>query len=528
MHEPRNSTIVLVSQKVKDIKTPDSLPRLAETVGGLRKFLHRYAFIPGDKFTGSLEPIRLESNGVLVAELAGSSLSSDSFRGLHPNVKLELDLGLDSYTGPTRVENLFRAVPGSTVDDGGNVQNMLLDMVVLLGGLTEHQLPKLPSLVVASSSDPFEQWDQDTAAESSPFVKYFKLGFEDRYSIQMPWRGEDGCSGTLAITSEPQRSHIALVRLLSEDAVFRQLFRQANCFVSSDPLFELIQQYGQPPFAYVINASTAFRALVAVSSYGTHALLPMNQGEASQVCKLLLQRGQGTDLDQTETPLFPSPFSLVESGVDHDALKVLDQTLEKFTRYNLMHRAPNGTAFVCPISFGAEGGLIVGTDIQTVACFTSVPNEEGRAAIASSFSDIEKPIDGIYFEVGAGDSVAAVLTLFNTVDPGVLIDAVATERAKKHRALMSLARTVFVSVLSRIVGELLLRTRKTYLANVSSRSVGLLLQEVAEKSFRAAERVVRHLPNEGYTEIEGWGIQVVVWQLGQIAYPGEVMSMLSP
>ena len=77
---------------------------------------------------------------------------------------------------------------------------------------------------------------------------------------------------------------------------------------------------------------------------------------------------------------------------------------------------------------------------------------------------------------------------------------------------MSLARTIFVSVLSRVVGELLLRTQKTYLANVSRRSVGLLLREVAEKSLGAAERVVKHLPSEGYTEIEEWGIQVVVWR----------------
>ena len=177
------------------------------------------------------------------------------------------------------------------------------------------------AVILLSSATGASRWSLTT------LLSTFKLDLEDRYSIQMPWTGEDGCSGTLAITSEPKRSHVALVGLLSEAAVFRQLFRQANCFVSSDPLFELIQQYGQPPFAYVINASTAFRSLVAVSSYGTHALLPMNQGEASQVCKLLLQRGQGTDLDQTETPRFPSPFSLVESEVDRDALKSLTRPL---------------------------------------------------------------------------------------------------------------------------------------------------------------------------------------------------------
>jgi hypothetical protein len=528
MNESRSSTIVLISQKVKDIKTPPSLAALAETVGNLRKFLHRYAFIPGDKFTGSLTPIRIEPNGVLVAELAGSSLSSDSFGGVRPNIELKLALGLDGYIGATHIETLFRAVPGSTVDDGGNVQNMLLDMAVLLSGMAEHSFPSLPTLVVASSSDPFEQFEPDRGQDLGRFVKYFRLEIEDRYSIQMPWSGEDACRGTLAITSEPQRSHIALVKLLSEDPVFRQLFRQGDCFVSSDPLFELLHQYGQPPFAYVINASTAFRALVAVSSYGTNALLPMNQGEAGQVCKLLLSRGQGTDLDQTETPMFPSPFSLVESGVDRDALKVLDLTLDKFTRYNLMYRAPSGMSFVSPITFGAEGGMIVGIDSQSIGCFTSVPSEAGRNVIASRFCDLEEPIDNQYFEVGAGDSSAAVVALFNTVDAGSLIDAVASEKARRHRQLMALARTIFVSVLSRVVGELLLRTQKTYLANVSARSVGLLLQAVAQRSFVAAERVYKHLPNDGYTEIEEFGIQVVVWQLGHIAYPGDVKSMLSP
>ena len=75
----------------------------------------------------------------------------------------------------------------------------------------------------------FKQCDRGIAVEFDHFVKYFKFNIEDRYSIQMPWTGEDGCSGTLAITSEPKRSHVALVGLLSEAAVFRQLFRQANC-----------------------------------------------------------------------------------------------------------------------------------------------------------------------------------------------------------------------------------------------------------------------------------------------------------
>ena len=83
----------------------------------------------------------------------------------------------------------------------------------------------------------FEQCDRGIAVEFDHFVKLLcKFDLEDRYSIQMPWTGEDGCSGTLAITSELQNVPTSpLWDSSPEAAVFRQLFRQANCFVSVRP-----------------------------------------------------------------------------------------------------------------------------------------------------------------------------------------------------------------------------------------------------------------------------------------------------
>ena len=527
MPAPSKTTIALISQKVKDIKIPPSLSAMGTTVANLRKFLHRYSFIPGDKFTGVLTPVRLEADGTLLAELSGSSLSSDSFGGVRPNIDLRLDVGLQNYTGPLNVESIFSSVAGAAVSDGGNVQNMLINMCTLLDALALDGTLQRPDIIVASSSDPFERYSGNHTGLDR-FVKYFKLDIEDRYSIQLPWFESEACSGTLVITSEPERTQYALTNLLSGNSVFRSLFRQAICFASADPAFDTIRHYGEPPYLHVINASTAFRALVAVTSYGTDALLPMNQGEAGQVCKLLLSRGQGTDLDQTETPRFPSPLSLHSLGIDRDALRVLDETLDKYTRYNLLHRPARGLSFVCPISFGAEGGLIVGADAMNIACFTSIPSEEGQKRILAEFCDLDHlGLDQIH-DVGAGDAVAAVITLFNTVDPHLLLQPRASERGRRHVMLMTLACTVFVGILSRLVGELLLRTKETYLANISSKSLSRAIDITARQSMELAESLVKQLPNEGWAEVPEWGIHVVVWQLGYIAYPGDVRSMLSP
>jgi hypothetical protein len=517
--------MLFVSQKVIDIKLLLDLPDLARTMGKLRDYLQKFKFIPGDKFTGKLTLSSMDK-GNLKGELTGSSLSapapddaqSDAQPAIEPAIHLILPLGLADYDGKLHILDIFGAVEGTLIEDGGNIQNMLLNTLVLAEVLSG-KYPSFNSqnllITAASSSHPFERLDRESNDRLSPRVNVYPLKMPDRFGIHIPYE-RGGGHGTFGIISQPEESYEPLRTLLDNNAQFAKAFLSATSFVSSDPFFHLFPTHAMLPYAYVINASTAFRALVAVNAYGTNALLPMNKGEAGEVCKLMLSRAHGTELEHTETPRFPSPLTIKEDGIDPDSLKTLDSSIDLLSRYNPFFRHAEGLSFACPISFDRDGGLIIGMNKEAVACFTSVLGEKGEQHLFDeySFSKSEQ-----IHETGAGDSVAAIVALFNTVSPEVLIAPHLEGREKTHKELCHLASTVFVSCLSRIVGNLLIRTSRTNLTHIQVDLLANLIQDVAEESVKLARKCVRLLPEPVFGVIEKWDIKVAMWVPRRIIVP---------
>ncbi len=512
--------VIFVSQKVIDIKLPLDLPDLARTIGELREYLHKYAFIPGDKFTGELTIISIDEQGNLNCELSGSSLGSPT-PFVRPAIRLILPLGLTDYDMELRIQDVFGAVGQTSIDDGGNIQNMLLNTLVLAEALSQEYPPFNSQnllITMATSSDPFQRLDPETFKRFGARVNVYPLGIPDRFAVLVPYEHTDR-HGTMAITSEPKQTYESLVALLSNNAQFGKAFRSATCFVSSDPFFQVLPSHALAPYAYVINASTAFRGLVAVSAYGNNALLPMNQGEAGEVCKLMLSRARGTELDQTQTPRFPSPLNIQEDGIDPNALGVLDSSIDLFSRHNPFFQQAEGFSFACPISFGAEGGLIVGMNKEPIACFTSILSEKGEQYL---FNQYLFPRSEQIQETGAGDSVAAIVALFNTISPEVLIIPYLEGKEKNHKGLRHLASTVFVSCLSRIIGNLLVRTSRTNLTHIEVNPLGNLIRDVAEESVKLARDCVKLLPDPVFGVMEKWDIKVAMWVPRRVLIPTEV------
>src|SRR6266850_1052499 len=153
--------ILLVSQKVKDIKVPPN-GDLERRMGSLRAWLHRHSFIPGDKVPATLTPQSIE-HGVLVADISGKLLSSD----LDTNalIRQRFPLFLTDYSGPLEIESVFSKVTGTRVDDGGNIQNMIVNVAIAMAGLAprlqEFCGDRTPRITVASSSDPFSSLSPD-------------------------------------------------------------------------------------------------------------------------------------------------------------------------------------------------------------------------------------------------------------------------------------------------------------------------------------------------------------------------------
>ncbi len=359
MVQTRTPHMLFVSQKVIDIKTPLDLPDLPRRIGELRAYLHKYAFIPADKFTGDLTPNEIDDSGNLRCQLTGSSLGSTP-NGVQPAIRLILPLGLNNYDGELRIKDVFSAIKGTTIEDGGNIQNMLLNVLVLANALSR-EYPAFDShnllITTATSSDPFQRLDPQMANLFRERVNVYPLGMPDRFAAHLPYE-HAGSHGIMAITSEPKQTYESLLALLSANAQFGKAFSSATCFVSSDPFFQILPTHAMAPYAYFINASTAFRGLVAVNAYGYNALLPMNQGEAGEVCKLMLSRARGTELDKTETPRLPSPLTIKGDGIDPSALEILDNSIDMFSRHNPFFQHAEGFSFACPISFGSEGGLV--------------------------------------------------------------------------------------------------------------------------------------------------------------------------
>jgi hypothetical protein len=345
----------------------------------------------------------------------------------------------------------------------------------------------------------------------------------DRFGLHIPYE-HGGGHGVFGIISEPKETYEPLLALLGNNAQFAKAFRAATCLVSSDPFFQVLPTHAMSPYAYVINASTAFRALVAVNAYGTTALLPMNHGEAGEVCKLLLSRARGTELDQTETPRFPSPLTIKEDALDAEALKELDSSIDVFSRYNPFFRQVEGSSFACPISFGPDGGLVIGMNNQAVACFSSILGEDGERCLFGqySFSRSEQ-----IHETGAGDSVAAIVALFNTISPEALILPHLEGREKYHKELCHLASTVFVSCLSRLVGNLLIRTPHTNLTGTSIDLLSKLIQDVAAESVNLGRRCVKLLPDPVFAVVDKWEMKLAMWVPHRVA-PTEVPVSVSP
>jgi hypothetical protein len=509
------------SQITVDIEPPENLQEVAMRVGHLQKFLKNPAISPGENFTGDLAVHKVRADGAVEFQLSGASMGAEASDGIQPTIRLTLPLGLKDSLSEFTIQDVFSAVPGTVIVDGGHVQNMLLTTLTLIAALTDKYREFDEDhlrISVVSSADPFRRLASPLAESFRVRVRVYPLGLPDRQVISLPYQRE-GRSGRMVIMSEPTLTLPALRVLLGENEQFARAFSSCTCFVSADPLFDLLRSHAVPPYAVVVRAVAAFRALVALEAYGTCALLPMIDGEILNVCRLMLSRASSSELDEVQLPIFPSPLSLMGDSIDTEALKTLDASLEMLMQLNPPLRNSNGLAFACPISFGHDGGLVVGVSHRLIACFSSIPSAEGErdllAECGYSWSDSTH-------DVGAGDAVAAVISLFNAVSAEPLMISCLEGPDLANRDLQDLASVVFVSALGRLVGNLLIRTTKTDLSEINVEALSRLLDDAASESVALARRVLNLLPSPAYGVFKKWGIRFVVWVPRQVIFPSSV------
>jgi hypothetical protein len=517
MNNQKIASMVFLSQKVKDIKVSAN-GLLENEIGILRRGLRKHSFIPGDKVPADLIPNKIDDDGIFYADIPGGQLSSD----LDTSIHVRFPLKLKNKKIDLNIETVFSNAAGTRVDDGGNIQNMIINTVfaVVNGKILERYQKQGCDLLItiASSSDPFRQ-NEGLVDALGDHCQVFNLGIPDRFAIQLPWK-ESGANGTLAITSEPKRTGRAIDKLIETEESFKTAFRQATCIISSDPVFDVVDRNLVPPYSYIINSSTAFRSLVAAEAYNRSVILPMNQGEAADVCRLLLQRKFSQELDTIQRPPFPSPLTSKGDEIDMECLKELDRSVDMFRTFIPLHRRYDRMGISCPVTYGAEGGLLVGSGLEEIACFTSTPTPEREKDLLNAFGDPKKIEWDKTYEVGAGDAAATVISLFEAIDPLIFIGPYLSGRESEDRLLLELASIVYISLLSRLVGNFLVHNQFTNWSNIRPDAFEGLLDEAAQESLFFSRNSVRKLSSGPILrEVEKWGIQVLVWRLGKMAYP---------
>lgn len=514
--------IVLVNQKVKDIKLPRT-DALEEEMGKLYRGLRKHAYIPGEKVPADLKPRNVDAEGVFWADIDGQELSSDLDLTIH--VRFPLDL--KGYQGPMDVEQICSQAPGVRIDDGGNIQNMIRNLLsIVADDALRTFLASNNSEVqvtIASSSDPFVKVPKALADRFRAISTSYPLNLPDRFAVQTPLKVA-GQEKTLAITSEAKKTGGALEQLVGSDPRFADACQRATCFVSSDPLFAQLQQrnFTQPPYTYLLNSSSAFRTDAATQSYNQCVLLPMNNDEAAEFCRILEQRKLDMELGKIQRPPFPSPFMPNGKDVDRDALVQLDRSTEMLRAYIPLKRHIHRLGVTSPITFGKEGGLVVGTGHDEVACFTSTPHPDREMSLLTEFGDEALVERNRRYEVGAGDGAATFFLFFAAVDPLIFIQPHLQGREGENRPLLEIASTVLVNVLSRIGGNFVVRNQETNWSNIRPDAFFTLFREAAQESLAVARKMVLGFTSGQVAQaaIERWGIQVLVWRLRTIAYPG--------
>jgi hypothetical protein len=520
--------IVIASQIVRDVKVGGGQQRkeLLKDVARLRAGLLVKSYIPGDKVNCDFKPLCINTDGTLTVEVFGGMLhGSDKETGLDPHfhhrfhLPLNGPLTMQEVTSMSLEDLLMKHCSDVTVDDGGNAQNMAIDMCLTAVSALEKQKIKM---LVATSSNPLKRLPDSVRDKIQHLVTFAQLpDVPDRIAIQLPWQNDTGKPGTFGLNTEPLDISASLRTLLKEREDLALAVRKAVCFVSSDLAFEVLREHGQPGrYINHVNSSTKWRSTVAARAYGTDLILPMNHKEAADVVHVIKHVGSEEELHNVKRVAFPNPLKTNGNEVDIDSLTKLDDLLLQFSRYNQQHLRNSLVAFNYPITFEEHGGLLVGSrNRHSIVAYTSTPDDDASKRLLDQYGDPAEMNNGDIETMGAGDAAAAMVAIFNTIDPQEFIVPHLEGREITNSLLHQYAQTIFLSALCRIVGTFLIRTKRTHFSNIRLDTFRDLFKETAKSSLEAARQTVNNPQAHSLKDLKGLGIKVVTWELGSIANP---------
>lgn len=431
------------------------------------------------------------------------------------------DLPLPRKFRGRSVQDLHQALSEiSQVQPGGNIPNMFRNMVhAIRSGL----LPDTTEIDLHTTDEPvFMKWFDEIEQPIRDRVRLNMLSVPSRKGLHIPYKSDKpGGIGTLGLVT-PMHSTIQAIQ-----PNFNSL-TDCNHVLVSESLGGLVTDANRRQYREFQNPSSAFRQQCPLESYnlmlskGRIPFISMNMGEMDNYLKSVETRRAinevGTSGATNEEKKSQSFFSQPFDGQRDLNQATVQLVTEAFNRYFacITPYPEDQIYFPISVSCDAYGGYHVACtpDGNRYAIFTSTPQGNG----AENMLKIIGPNDDIKLStkrtMGAGDSVASILSMVHLWDIEKVIGSMRTKQHPLNPKFIEMASAIFVSLMSRFAGEVLYHSNRCDWMSVPPDVFPQIVQKTAEKSLNLAA--------DSWNKIDGdpevmrepeWDIDVAMWQI---------------
>ena len=404
------------------------------------------------------------------------------------------------------------------VDPGGNIPNMTRNMVhAMQSGL----FPDDGEIDLFTTPEPiYLDWLDHVDSSVRDRVKLTRLQIPHRVGIHVPYTSDKpGGVGTFGMVT-PMHSTIANL------ATNFDTLRACNHVLVSESLSTLVQSDEQRrQFREFQNPSSAFREQCALENYnqmlnrGRMPIISMNDEE---MVKYLLSIERRRALSNTspsssdeviQTPSFSSPFDGNRAIND----STIDLVNNGFSRYlsSITPHPEDSLYFPASVSSGPFGGyhLACTPDGNRYVVFSSTPNGTGTERMLSLVGDNEDIDIKKKHTMGAGDSVASVLSLTQLWNLDRLMKEHSQNRYPLDPKFSEVASMIFVSLLSRFAGEILYHSDRCDWSSVPTDRFPQIVKTIIEKSLKLASDTWNKTEQTQVFREPDWDIDLALWQL---------------
>ena len=518
--QPENTGLGFVMQTMTDYKPHQrdiDIEGLMDEVRLLKDGCVQHKFVKGDKLPTITNVRERLVRGVLKLELHGEALGKWHF-------PLDIPLAKPFKRGK-KVETLHDALMlFCATAPGGNAPNELRDIAHCMeAGIG-------PSHVeVFTSTDPlFQSWYAGLSEPVRERIRITVLGengqkkgslgsFPPRQGLHLPYRlRESHGTGTLAI-SNPASSTVPYIR-----GHLETLLKLDHTIVSEGLSVAMLETTlpGRQNFLQKLNPSSAFRSQCAIDSWegakagGRPPILTMNNDEFDYYIRCIKARVEDdVDPDKLDPIPLPSPFGSGEE-VNVTTVAIANDGFREYLRH-VPARQDERLHILLNVSAGAQGGYHLATKgSRRYVVYSTIPDKHGTHQLIRL---VGRPA-GLHAKtersMGAGDSVGAILSLANIWDLEELLAQYASSnrRGSPSKEYVRAAAVIFVSLLSRYIGECLYRTERCDMTDIPPENIRLLIDHAAKQALIAADDVWNVAPRPKGTVVAN-GIRLALWEL---------------